>query len=124
MSVTGQLEVREQEVTRLRMDLLGPTSADEVLRQDREARTGDSPLSRYLIGILYPTDAVVPAEEDDFSNDGAEGEEDDAPDAPVPITGIPKPSSVGLSFAVATGTKAIRAEFRYGIYVPGEEAVQ
>src|SRR5271157_1723183 len=122
MSVAEQMEVRDLLVKRLRLDLLGPSSPDEVLRQDREAREGDTPLSRYLVGILYPTDSLVSAEEDDFANDGAEGEEDDAPEATIPIAGIPKPSSIGLSFAIADGTNAIRVEFRYGLYIPSEEA--
>lgn len=122
MSVTEQMDVREQLVNRLRLDLLGPSNPDEVLRQDREAREGDTPLSRYLLGILYPTDSVVPPEEDDFANDGAEGEEDDAPETTIPIAGIPKPSSIGLSFAVSDDTKAIRVEFRYGLYIPSEQS--
>ena len=122
MSVAEQMEVRDLLVKRLRLDLLGPSSSDEVLRQDREAREGDTPLSRYLVGILYPTDSMVPPEEDDFANDGAEGEEDDAPETTIPIAGIPKPSSIGLSFAVSDDTKAIRVEFRYGLYVPSEQS--
>ena len=54
MSVAEQMEVRDLLVKRLRLDLLGPSSSNEVLRQDREAREGDTPLSRYLVGILYP----------------------------------------------------------------------
>ena len=40
MSATEQMEVRDLLVKRLRLDLLGPSSPDEVLRQDREAREG------------------------------------------------------------------------------------
>ena len=122
MSAIEQMEVREQLVNRLRLDLLGPSSPDEVLRQDREAREGDTPLSRYLLGILYPTDSVVPPEEDDFANDGAEDEEDNAPETTILIAGIPKPSSIGLSFAVSDDTKGIRVEFRYGLYTPSEQS--
>lgn len=122
MTMTGQLDVRQHLVKRLHLDLLGPSSPDEVLRQDKESREGDTPLSRYLIGILYPTDSVVSAEEDDFANDGAEGEEDDAPETSIPITGIPKPSSIGLSFAVSADATAVTVEFRYGLYFPTEES--
>lgn len=124
MSVPEQMEVRDAQIKRLRLDLLGPSSPDEVLRQDRETREGDTPLSRYLVGILYPTDSVVPAEEDDFANDGAEGEEDDTPETTIPIAGIPKPSSIGLSFAVSDNTKAIKVEFRYGLYIPSEQSTE
>src|SRR5262245_30103898 len=104
MMFSEQLQVRDTLVNRLRLDLLGPSSPDEVLRQDREAREGDTPLSRYLLGILYPTDSVVPPDEDDFANDGADDEEEEAPETTIPIAGIPKPSSIGLSFAVANDT--------------------
>ena len=40
MSVTEQMAVRDLLVNRLRLDLVGPSSPDEVLRQDREARRG------------------------------------------------------------------------------------
>lgn len=62
------------------------------------------------MGILYRTDAVVSTEEDDFANDGGEGEEEDAPESTVPIAGIPKPSSIGVTFAVADDVKEIKAE--------------
>lgn len=121
MSTTDQMQVRDLLVERLRLDLCGPSSPDEVLRQDKETREGDTPLSRYLVGILYPSDSVVSAEDDDFSNDGAAGEEEDAPEAPVPIAGIPKPSSIGLTFAVADDVTEIKVELRYGLYIPSEQ---
>ncbi len=124
MSADDQMQVRKLLVERLRLDLLGPSSPDEVLRQDKEAREGDTPLSRYLVGILYPGNSVVSAEEDDFANDGGEGEEDDMPETTIPITGIPKPSSIGLSFAVTDVAKSILLEFRYGLYIPSEQSAE
>lgn len=120
MSMDDQLEIRDALVQCLRVDLLGPNSADEVLYQNKEAGEGDTPLSKYLLGILYPAGAVVEPEEDDSSNDGGEGEEDQASEAPVKITGIPKPSSIGLSFAVADDVRDLMIEFRYGLYTPTE----
>jgi len=107
-------------VDRLRLDLLGPTSPDEVLIEKKAIREGDTPLSRYLLGILYPADTPLEPEEDDFANNAAEGEEAESPEAPTPIAGIPKPSSIGLSFALASDTTDIMVEFRYGLYVPTE----
>lgn len=115
-----QQEVRKLLIERLRLDLLGPEKPDEELRQDRETREGDTPLSRYLVGILYPAGSLVAPEEDDSANNGGDGEEDDTPDPPMQITGIPKPSSIGLSFAVADDAKEILVEFRYGRYTPSE----
>lgn len=118
MSLTDQQNVRDELVRRLRSDLLGPSTPDEVLRQDKETGGGDTPLSRYLMGILYPSDSLVAPEEDDSGNDIGNGEEDDADEGPIQLTGIPKPSSIGLSFAVVGDTKEIQVEFRYGIYTP------
>jgi len=117
-----QQEVRKLLTKRLRLDLLGPATPDEVLRQNRETREGDTPLSRYLVGILYPAGSSVAAEEDDSANDGGDGEEDDTPEPSMQITGIPKPSSIGLSFAVADDVKEVLIEFRYGRYTPTEDA--
>ncbi|MGQ4809360.1 hypothetical protein NKDENANG_02776 [Candidatus Entotheonellaceae bacterium PAL068K] len=118
-----QQEVRTSLVERLRLDLLGPATPDEVLRQDRETREGDTPLSRYLLGILYPAGSLVAPEEDDSANDGIDDEENDTPEALIAITGIPKPSSIGLSFAVAEQVKELFLEFRYGLYTPTELAL-
>jgi hypothetical protein len=120
--VDEQQEVRKSLTERLRLDLLGPASPDEVLRQNPATREGDTPLSRYLVGILYPAGSLVTPEEDDSANDGGDGEEDGNPDPPVQITGIPKPSSIGLSFAVADNVTELVVEFRYGRYTPSEVA--
>lgn len=120
MLIKDQREVREALMGRLRLDLLGPSAPEEVLVQDRETREGDTPLSRYLIGSLYPSDSLVTPEEDDFANESGAAEEDDAPEAPMQIAGIPKPSSIGLSFALAEDTKEVQVEFRYGLYTPTE----
>ena len=98
MGTQEQKEVRRQQIERLKLDLLGPTAADEVLRQNKETREGDTPTSRYLVGILYPPSARVEEQEDDFANEGGDAEEDDSSQAPIQITGIPKPSSIGLTF--------------------------
>lgn len=113
-----QQEVRQLLTERLRLDLLGPTSADEELVQNRETREGDTPLSKYLVGILYPSDSLVTEDEDDGANEADDSEEDDTPEPQIQITGIPKPSSIGLTFAVTNDVKEIQIEFRYGLYDP------
>jgi hypothetical protein len=120
MSVAEQERIREGIVSRLRLDLLGPEAENEVLRQDKETREGDNPLTRYLVGVLYPSDSLVDPEEDDFANDGTSDDEGDSPEATVPITGIPKPSSIGMSFAVSSDTAGLQMEFRFGLYVSSE----
>jgi hypothetical protein len=123
MAEAEQNAVREELFKRLCLDLIGPEAPDEVLVQDFEARTGDSPLSRYLMGILYPTNSVVPADEDDFANEGGESEDDDSSEPPVIVTGIPKPTSIGMSFALEREIP-VELMFRYGLYTPTEVAVR
>ncbi len=84
MPTGEQQQVRQTLIERLRLDLLGPSAPDEVLVQDRETREGDTPLSRYLMGILYPSNSLVAPEEDDSGNSAGDGEEEDeAPEAPM-----------------------------------------
>ena len=79
MSTTDeQGKVRKFLTERLRLDLLGPNNPDEVLRQDRETREGDTPLSKYLVGILYPSGSLISPDEDDSANDGGGGRGVDA----------------------------------------------
>src|SRR6266851_7135150 len=121
MATEEQKQVRLQQIERLTLDLLGPAIDDEVLRQNKETREGDTPTSRYLIGILYPTSSRVEEQEDDFANESGDAEEDESFQAPLQITGIPKPSSIGLTFAVEPRTATLEVEFRYGLYTPEEQ---
>lgn len=120
MYLAEQRNIRESLAARLRSDLLGPIADDETIVHDKETGEGDTPLSRYLVGILYPAGAVVSHEEDDSANEGGDGEEDQAPEEPVIVTGIPKPSSIGLSFAVGNDVRSLVLKFRYGLYSPFE----
>jgi Helicase conserved C-terminal domain len=122
MATEDQKQVRREQLERLSLDLLGPSTPDEVLRQNKETREGDTPTSRYLIGILYPTSSRVEEQEDDFANESGEADEDESSQAPPQITGIPKPSSIGLTLAVQPKTTMLEAEFRYGLYTPEEQA--
>jgi hypothetical protein len=123
MLVAEQEAVREELFKKLHLDLIGPEAPDEVLVQDLESRTGDSPLSRYLTGILYPANSPVPADEDDFANDAGETEDEDHPEQSCLITGIPKPSSIGMSFALEPGLP-VELVFSYGLYTPDKVAKQ
>lgn len=107
MSAEGEIsdrwtQIREQLAERLKIDLIGPASRDEVLP--------DRPTERYATGILYPQDSPLGPEQDE---DGG-GEDDEgevpalAPDAGAPSWTMRKPSSAGLSFAVrASGAEPV-----------------
>ncbi|MGZ3099380.1 helicase-related protein [Streptomyces sp. H72] len=103
--------VREELVTRLRRELLGPDveAGDDPV----EVLTQDAPITRYPIGVLYPRAADREAQER-VTEDAAEQEGLDEPpvlshDSPEetegsaqpPSSGDRRPSTMGLTFAVA-----------------------
>ncbi|MGW1546798.1 helicase-related protein [Streptomyces sp. NPDC002346] len=103
--------VREELVARLRRELLGP--AVEAGDDPVEVLTQDAPITRYPIGVLFPRAADQQAHRR-LSEDAAEEEGlDEAPllgnDSPEdaggsvepPVGGDRRPSTMGLTFAVA-----------------------
>jgi hypothetical protein len=92
-----QYAFRTELMQRLHRDLIGPDSP-----KDTETIT-DPPLTRYICGMLYPTSADAP-EQDDRDNEagGDIGEEEDQPDPPVAMANVRFPSSMGMTFAVDT----------------------
>lgn len=113
--VDDQKGVRSRLLENLRQDLLGPTDEKESWIEDKRANEGDSPANRYLLGVLHPEDAEIDAEEDDFREESTTDDTDEIEVAPT-LVGVPKPSSIGLSFGVEAGTSHLTASFRYGLY--------
>ena len=109
-------EVRQKVIDIMKMDLLGPSSEEEVLSQN--------PRFEYLVGMLAPQ-----TNEDDGSNeqevDGdasfegddnyTAGEEDD--NEPVSTNRFKTPSSIGISFYVESGTSGFNVDVSWGDYV-------
>lgn len=91
-----KISFREEIVERLRQDLIGPSSTDELLE--------DRPSQVYSTGILYPRLKQLQDEDDEDSDVPVEPSED-TPGVSV-MDGVAlhstfKPSSAGLSFAVS-----------------------
>ncbi|WP_225831815.1 helicase-related protein [Streptomyces sp. NK08204] len=122
--------VRDEELLAgLRRELLGP--APGAAPEDRdEVLTQDAPIDRYLTGVLYPRPKNTAAEQR-LRDDAAEHEGlDDAPQRTrdnveesgtaqeVGAAGSRRPSSMGLTFAVAPGGKAIVVSARAAVYEP------
>ncbi|MBP6018962.1 MAG: hypothetical protein KA735_05680 [Burkholderiaceae bacterium] len=113
------LLAREEVVERLKGDLIGPGSVNEVLH----ARPSDI----YLTGILWPRNTKITPEEDErLAVAPGEGEEgDDADDQSQPVS-VPmrRPSTAGLSFAAhSEGESApeVLVRISLGIYLPIDE---
>jgi len=108
----------------LRADLLGPQDGPyEVL-------ANDAPITAYLVGVLFPhTGQAAPTvgEEDDGGSaapdvvrgdDGQQGQ----PDLGVALTNLRKPSSMGLTFGVASGVAStIQVTVSAAQYMPEDE---
>ncbi|MFF0560211.1 helicase-related protein [Streptomyces sp. NPDC004266] len=108
---TEHYRVREELVARLRRELLGPDvdagdDPDETLTQD-------APITRYPIGVLFPRAAGREAREEQLEDIAEDEGLDEAPllgtnrpddtDTSVdpPVSGDRRPSTMGLTFAVA-----------------------
>src|SRR5688500_5341746 len=92
--IATKTSARERMISRLREDLVGPRSEDEVL----VARPSDV----YLTGILWPKNTTLAPEEDERLAVAPSGEEggDDAEDQAQPqAVTMRRPSTAGVSFA-------------------------
>ncbi|WP_164833141.1 helicase-related protein [Sinorhizobium meliloti] len=110
---------RDTLIRRLREDLMGPRAPAEILA----ARPSDV----YLTGILWPKNTAVSPDEDERLSVAVAGGDDDRGDVPelaqAQSVGMRRPSTAGVSFAVAvTGehrpTAVVQLEF--GTYGPSE----
>ncbi|MFJ6103937.1 helicase-related protein [Streptomyces sp. NPDC092359] len=103
--------VREELVARLRRELLGPDV--EAGDDPDETLTQDAPITRYPIGVLFPRAAGRDARQeqladiaeqdglDDAALVGSGGPDDTDTSVDPPASGDRRPSTMGLTFAVA-----------------------
>ena len=106
---TTPREARERLVEALRYELLGPSDPDEVI--------DESPLSRYLVGMLAPFGTIVAAEEqEDQPGDDSGDDLAGAPELTPPLSQALSPSSIGLSCLVAPDARELHATLAWGDY--------
>lgn len=79
-------------LSRLREDLLGPSTETELLNE--------RPTDRYLTGILSPIGEEISASEDESLGAAGDAEDDPSDDSPAPLAGSFRPSTCGVSFAL------------------------
>jgi hypothetical protein len=106
----AQSEVRDEVCEALAADLIGPAGQPDEILHDR-------PLDRYITGILYPrlgSEAQVEKSEvDEVADDDGERSADPA----IAMTNVHYPSSAGITFAVAAGTKKLSVYVTTAQYV-------
>lgn len=104
-------EVRQKIINALRTDLLGPQSENEIL--------DENPKSSYIIGMLASQteekEASTAGEQEvdsdiayGDSEDYTAGEDDD--NEPIMTTSFKLPTSIGISFYIASSTKTINID--------------
>lgn len=105
-----KLKNRNTLVDTLRQELLGPADGESEVIDQRAS-------SRYLIGRLAPMNTRIDQQEDEgfAALDGDGGDDGDA-GVDNPIANSMNPSSIGISFVVASMTEAVNVVFRWGEY--------
>lgn len=109
------IDVRENIVTRLEADLIGPLAPDEVLEGKRL-----KPSDVYISGILWPLGEQMGNEDDD----GGDGDdEEDVSSSSATLVGQQRPCSMGISFATKSDTQAedILINIRFATYNPSQK---
>jgi hypothetical protein len=108
--------VREEILRRLQQDLIGPYSEQETL--------ASRPSDVYLTGILWPQKTSMRAEEDERLSLSADGDDADgaAEQEEVPMSGLKRPCSAGVSFAVSASvtSRTIDIVVRFATYTQVE----
>lgn len=102
-------DARQRLVEVMCYELLGPESPDEIV--------DESPLSRYLVGMLAPfgTD-VLPEEQEDTPGEDDGEDLAGAPELAPPLSQALSPSSIGVSCLVREGTEVLQATVNWGDY--------
>ncbi|MDI2130869.1 DNA helicase [Yinghuangia seranimata] len=118
---TRHYRFRDALADRLEHDLLGPAGGpDEVV--------DDPPVTGYVTGILFPSrkddeTRLVDAAEQDLDLTAAVLAVDEAPDTGVSMANRQAPSSMGITFAVDTGTThLLHVATAAAVYEPVDEA--
>ncbi len=105
--------VRDEVVETLRRNLFGPANGPT---ESFEATGGESPVSRYMTGILYPSDAPVPPEEDNGGLDAESKQSAHEDEARLSLCNAPNPSSFGITFACRSDCTALSISVSCGTY--------
>ncbi len=92
-------------------DLLGPAGGPEEIVEEANVR------GRYIVGLLAPKgQSALPGDDDDDLTEAGTDTEDGKPDSASPKAATMLPSSIGMTFTVASNARVIQIAARYGRY--------
>ena len=107
--------IRKLMLDAVREDLIGPGSEDELIT--------DYPTSKYITGIVYPSDSVAEELDEDFeeeniraSSEEEQQEYEEEEEKERTTTGYQKPTSIGLSFYLIPDITELKATVSWGSY--------
>lgn len=109
----SQESVRDEVVETLHRNLFGPTNGPH---EEFSAEGHETPVSRYMTGILYPLEAALPPEEDDGDLGGESAESAHEDEARLSLCNAPNPSSFGITFACSPSCRTLRIAVGCGTY--------
>ncbi|MEV0980653.1 helicase-related protein [Streptomyces sp. NPDC049915] len=118
--------VRDEELlVGLRRELFGPAE-DSAPEERAEVLAQDAPIDRYVTGVLYPRASKERKVEEAAEQDGLDAApvtrrgdaEEAAGTEDLGVSGNRRPSSMGLTFAVASETSTIVVSTRAAVYEP------
>lgn len=107
--------IRKLMLDAVREDLIGPGEENEIIT--------DFPTSKYITGIVYPSDSAAEEIDEDFEEERIQaGEEEkqnnfeEEEEKERTTTGYQKPTSIGISFYIPASVKQIKTTVNWGIY--------
>ncbi|MET9199591.1 helicase [Gordonia sp. NPDC003585] len=123
--LAGKYRFREEMVDALQDDLIGPGDGDDEV-------IAEAPLSRYIIGALWPraadeNDAEDVGQEHGSEPDGADADAESDEGSPVAQARMRFPSSVGMTFSVRASARSVTitpTAARYELLVDDDEAAE
>lgn len=118
MKLDPWYEARDRMVDAVVADLYGGPSEEEI---------SESPLDRFIMGILHPTTSAGTLEEVEFADEVPEGEVGAAQDATydpgVSLAHARYPSTIGMTFGMSDSTAHLEIEVEADRYEPVNEDV-
>ncbi|TFD99561.1 DNA helicase [Jeotgalibacillus sp. R-1-5s-1] len=102
------LDVRNEMLDRLKKDLIGPESIDEIIK--------GKPLQKYLTGILWPINSSLAAEENETNSSEGKHTNQENMESLSPLAKAMNPSAVGISFLIDKNNSSVNINVDCGMY--------